>query len=426
MKTPQKIFFILFFQTLFYAQPPSIQWQKCFGGLNFDFANDITICSDGGYVFVGTTLSSTSDINNTNKFGDIWIVKINNFGVVEWEKNIGGSKGDNARSVKQTADNGFIIACNTQSEDFDFRNNHGIEDISILKLDLNGTIQWQKNIDGSGLESAYTISQTIDGGYVISGSTCSIDNHGNFEKTAALIIKLSSNGTFQWNRKIGDSNATCAYSIKQTRDGGYVIGGSKTVKSGFFNLKKENNDAWIAKISNSGIIQWQKTYGGTKDDNVKSILQTIDGGFIVAGSTESIDGDIENNHGDKDAWILKLSISGNLEWQKCFGGLKEDKAESIQQTFDKGFLIAGSTKSNDGSIKNHGAEDAWVLKLSSNGSMQWQKCFGGSDYDYANSIKETIDGGFIVAGTTLSNDLNVKGNHGSLDAWVFKLMRIKN
>ncbi|MDN5355316.1 MAG: hypothetical protein PWQ43_258 [Rikenellaceae bacterium] len=142
----------------------------------------------------------------------------------------------------------------------------------------------------------------------------------------------------------------------------------------------------------------------------------------MAGGTWSNDGDMSGNHGGYDALVVKLNSSGNIEWQKCLGGTDNDFANSIQQSSDGGFIVAGETKSNDGDVSgNHGVYDYWVVKLNSSGDIEWQKCLGGTDYDYAYSIHQTSDGGFIVAGNTASNDGDVSGNHGASDAWVVKL-----
>ena len=177
--------------------------------------------------------------------------------------------------------------------------------------------------------------------------------------------------------------------------------------------------------SSSPAIAWQKCFGGSKDDEAKSIQQTSDGGFIVAGKTWSNDGDVTGNHGREDFWAVKLSATGAIQWQKCLGGSGWDVATSIQQTSDGGFIVAGRTNSNDGDVTgNHGNDDFWVAKLSSTGAIQWQKSLGGSGEDKAYSIQQTSDGGFIVAGYTASNDGDVTGNHGYDDFWVVKLSKL--
>jgi hypothetical protein len=169
-------------------------------------------------------------------------------------------------------------------------------------------------------------------------------------------------------------------------------------------------------------IQWQKCLGGSYIDGATSIQTTGDGGYIIAGSTYSNDGDVSGNHGNRDAWVVKLTSIGSIQWQKYLGGTNPDEASSIQSTSDGGYILAGSTFSIDGDVLgNHGAADAWVVKLSSQGAIQWQKCLGGTDIDFGHCIQSTIDGGYIIAGETYSNDGDVSGNHGHDDVWVVKL-----
>jgi hypothetical protein len=165
-----------------------------------------------------------------------------------------------------------------------------------------------------------------------------------------------------------------------------------------------------------------KCLGGSGSDNISCVQQTSDGGYIVAGSSNSINGGIEGNHGSSDIWVVKLKGSGKREWQKCLGGSSYESATSIQQTSDGGYIVAGFTSSNDGDITgNHGLTDAWVVKLDDSGNLNWQKCLGGTDEDRAHSIQETSDGGYILAGSSESDDGDLTGNHGRSDYWVIKL-----
>ncbi|HVX28799.1 MAG TPA: hypothetical protein VHB70_20795, partial [Parafilimonas sp.] len=170
-------------------------------------------------------------------------------------------------------------------------------------------------------------------------------------------------------------------------------------------------------------LQWQKTYGGNQQEYANSIEQTKDGGYIIAGNTYSKNnGDVTNNHGNSDYWIVKTDAFGNIQWQKSYGGSLNDVANSIQQTTDGGYIVAGYAASNNGDvIGNHGSADYWVLKLDASGNIQWQKSLGGSDFERANIIQQTVDGGYIVAGFSYSNNGDVTGNHGSADYWIVKL-----
>jgi hypothetical protein len=186
------------------------------------------------------------------------------------------------------------------------------------------------------------------------------------------------------------------------------------------------DDYWVVKLDGSGNLQWQKCLGGTVGEEAWSAQQTADGGYIFAGRSESNNGDVTGNHGINDYWVVKLDGSGNLQWQKCLGGTNTDDAHSVQQTADGGYMVAGRTWSNDGDVTgNHDTtgqySDYWLVKLDSSGNLQWQKCLGGTYNDQAYSVQQTADGGYMVAGSTDSNDGDVTGNHGGADYWVVKL-----
>ncbi|MCL2011067.1 MAG: hypothetical protein FWG71_11075 [Synergistaceae bacterium] len=344
---------------------------------------------------------------------------------IEWQKTLGGSGYDRAQSIQQTNDGGFIVAGYTNSNDGDVSgNNGGLWDAWVVKLDSAGEIEWQRCLGGSRDEIAYSIQQTSDGGYIVAGFTNSNDGDvsGNNGGEDAWVVKLDSAGGIEWQRCLGGSGSDGASSVQQTSDGGFIVAGATYSNDGDVSGNNGNLDAWVVKLDSTGGIEWQRCIGGYKEDHAYYVQQTSDDGYIVAGFTESNDGDVSGNNGGWDAWVVKLDSAGGIEWQRCIGGSEEDHAYYVQQTGDGGYIFAGSTRSNDGDVSgNNGSRDAWVVKLGSAGEIEWQKCIGGSQWDEAFSIRQTSDGGFIVAGYTQSNDGDVSGNNGEGDAWVVKL-----
>ncbi len=200
-----------------------------------------------------------------------------------------------------------------------------------------------------------------------------------------------------------------------------MVAGSTLSGNGDVTDSKGGDDAWIVKLSAAGTKQWQKALGGSGSDVAVSVQQTFDSGYIVAGSTTSGDGDVTLQHGARDFWVVKLSDTGGIQWQKTFGGTKEDGALWVRQTPDSGYIVAGYALSNDGDVTgNHGSYDYWILKLSATGNIVWQKTFGGTANDYAVSV-QVAGSGYIVAGYSNSADGDVTGNHGGEDFWVVKL-----
>jgi len=416
----------------------AINWQKCFGGSADDRALSIQQTTDGGYVIVGSTyLSTDGDVSGNHGSNDVWVVKITSLGTLQWQKCYGGTGPDYGESIIQTTDGGFILSGSTQSNDGDVSGNHGGtapfggQDIWVVKLSSSGILQWQKCLGGNLNESGKLIQQTVDGGYILTGSTSSNngDVTGNNGLEDGWVVKLSSSGILQWQKCLGGPLKNDSLSsIQQTPEGGYVLAGSTSSNSGDLSGNHGGYDAWVIKLSSLGILEWQKCYGGLMDDSASSILKTSDGGYIITGSTSSNNGDVTGNHagGLSDVWAVKLTNLGILEWQKCLGSRTNDYGLSIQTTTDGGYIIAGIAGNSDsGDVSgNHGTNDAWVVKLSNLGNLQWQKCLGGTANDYGYSIQTTSDGGCIIAGYTQSNDGDVSGNHGGNDVWVIKMSNI--
>ena len=376
---------IIIFLILILAHKEAItqqKWTHSFGGSNSDYAYSIQQTSDGGYIVAGYTCSFGAGSD------DFWVLRLDSSGSVDWQKTYSGAGVDYAFSIQQTSDGGYIIA------GFTYSFGAGYSDFWVLKLDSSGNITWQKTYGGTSYDYAESIQQTSDGGYIVAGRTYSF-GAGYVD---IWVLKLDSSGNVSWQKTYGGSGYDEAYSIKQTSDGGYVVAGYTD------SFGAGSDDIWVLKLDSSGSVIWQKTYGGPSDDEARSIQQTSDGGYIVAGHTHSF------GAGSYDFWVLKLDSSGNISWQKTYGGTSYDFAYSIQQTSDGDYIVAGEEASFGES-----STAIWVLKLDSSGNVIWQKTYGGSSGDGARSIQQTSDGGYIVAGITYSFGA------GLGDFWVLKL-----
>ena len=348
--------------------------------------------------------------------------------VIDWQKCFGGSNLDEAFAVVQTTDGGYVLAGKSNSSDSGMVTNDNLNNnFWIIKLNSSGTLQWQKNIGGGGDDKAYSIKQTTDGGYIVVGSSESSDGDvtNNNGKTDFWIVKLDSNGAVQWQESFGGSNDERANSVQQTADGGYIVAGYTSSSDGDVTSNLGQCDCWIIKLDNTGALVWQKTIGGTGNDMTYSIQQTSDGGYIMAGCSSSNNGDVSGNHGFIDFWVVKLTSTGSITWQKSLGGSENELAYAVQQTSDGGYIVCGYTFSNDGNVSGKNTDvtspDTWIVKLNSTGSIVWQKCFGGTSADIATTVQQTSDGGYIMAGSSASTDAPVTGNHGAADYWLVKL-----
>lgn len=440
----KSVIVILFFLTnlLIINAQPSIQWQKSFGGSQSDGAFSICQTNDGGYVVTGYTESNDSDIAVFHGNQDYWILKLNNTGSIEWQKSLGGTDKDFSFSIQQTSDGGYIVAGQSISDDIDISGNHGQEDFWIVKLNSFGNIQWQKSLGGSNNDYAYSIIQTMSGGYIVAGTTKSTDGDISFHHgTIAIqydywVVNLDSAGTILWEKTLGGGSNDLAECVIQTTDSGFVIAGRSSSNDGEVTNHHgttQYSDLWIVKLNNSGNLQWQKSLGGSLNDGAYSIQQTLDGGFIAGGTSTSSDGDVTLHYGsfvDNDIWIVKIDSVGNLIWEKTLGGTGTDWLHYIQQTNDGEYVLAGYTGSDDGDLmglRGRGIDyDSWIVKLSNIGNMQWQKVMGGTKDDIARCVKQTNDNGFIVSGSSGSSNGDLTKNNGKSDFWIVKLSSLVN
>ena len=436
MKIFATIFFLLYFSIQGYSQVPFVIWQKTFGSNNGDYPRSIRVTTDGGYIIAGTTEGSNGDVKGYHGniyMNDYWIVKLNSAGLMEWQKCLGGDYSELGADIRQTPDGGYIVAGSSASRNGDVTGNHGGLDFWIVKLTPGGDITWQKSFGGSKNEYAYSIDLTNDGGYIIAGHTESSDgditvNHGYVDY---WIIKIDGNGNLKWQKSLGGRGYDAARSVRATNDGGCIVAGHTESTDGDITGNHGKTDYWVVKLDNTGNIQWQKALGGSESDEAWSVQLTNDGGYIVAGYTSSNDGNVSGNHNSlgsfSDFWVVKLNGSGNIQWQKCYGGRFNEIAYHIQQTPDGGYVVAGSAESADGDATcNAGITDIWVIKINSTGKIEWQKSMGGNSFDEAFCIQPLSDGNYIIAGNTCSK--NIPGYHphdtyeGTCgDYWIIKL-----
>jgi gliding motility-associated-like protein len=363
--------------------------------------------------------------------GDLWVVKMDGTGNVEWQKVLGGDFVETGADILQTPDGGYIIGASSVSRDCMITGNHGGMDYWIVKLTSHGNISWQKPYGGTQNDYCYSIDMTGDGGYVAVGSSLSGDgqvtgSHGGMDFWA---IKIDAAGDLLWQKSLGGSADDAARSVKSTRDGGCVIAGETHSNDGDVSGYKGKGDIWVVKLDRQGGLQWQKCLGGAGLDECWSIQVTNDGGFVLGGDSYSNNGDVSGNHVSlgnfADIWVVKLGHDGDLQWQKCYGGSKNELAFDIQPASDGGYLVCGSAESDDGDLTcNAGYEDMWVLKISGSGILQWQKSLGGHEHEEAHSLQSLKDGTCIITGVTCSPD--IPGYHSSSfttcgDYWVVKL-----
>ncbi len=422
----------------FLSNAQVIEWQNTIGGSGEDWLYSISQTIDGGYILGGYSNSNISGDKTENPLGgfDYWIVKTDSIGAILWQNTIGGNADDWLQSVIQTSDGGYLLGGTSNSDISGDKTENcvGIRDFWIVKTNNLGVIQWQNTIGGSSLDDLTSIAQTSDGGFILGGwseSDISGDKTENSNGSYDYwIVKTDSLGMIQWQNTIGGTSNDYLYSFAQTTDGGYVLGGFSY--SNISGDKTENSngdlDYWIVKTDNTGAIQWQKTIGGSGKDDLRSVVQTTDGGYILGGYSESnISGDkTENSNGFSDYWIVKTDSLGAIQWQNTLGGYGEEFLFSLIQTSDGGYIFGGRSNSyisGDKTEHSNAGDDYWIVKADSLGAIQWQNTLGGNSGEHLYSLTQTYDGEYVLGGTSYSNISGDKteNSNGHSDYWIVKI-----
>lgn len=418
MKTSLILVSCLIKASIVCSQAPVVSWQKPMGGSSDDLGQTVEMTSDGGLIIGSTSNSTDGDLKNHGTSFDFWITKLDVNKDIQWSKTFGGSDNDVLSSIHHTTDGGYIAAGSSESYDGDLTEHAGTGDYAdlwIIKLKTTGKLEWQRSMGNENLDYAKSVRQTIDGGYVVAGCT----------ENDYWIVKFDAAGNVSWDKMYGGSSQDVATSIQQTPNGEYIVAGysysdNKDVTGHHGNT--QSSDYWIIKLDASGNLLWERSLGGSANDVPNSIALTSDGAYIVAGYTFSTQADVENNHGGADYWLLKISDSGELLWQRTYGGSADDKANDVKVMTDGGFTVSGASRSSDGDVSIHlGAEDFWVVTTDASGNIIWESTYGGSYSDIANAQCLLADGTRYVIGSSISNDHDAVGNHGGQDVLLLQL-----
>ena len=409
----------------------SLDFAKTFGGSKNEVFYSIDKTIDGGYVIAGYTQSVDGDIiTKTAASFDFWIQKFSIDNTLEWQKTFGGSEDDSAASIIQTKDGGFAVLGYSKSSDTDVSVNAGDKDFWFLKLSNSGNLLWEKTFGFSGADYGTTLLEAKDGGFLITGvlDVSGSNGEGNSKSRATKhaggdywVIKTDGYGNLQWRKFFGGSLSELPLGVVETRNNNFIIVGSSD--SDDFNIEnnKGSYDFWMIKIASTGALLLEKSFGGSAIDEARAIAATNDGNFIVVGDTRSSDVDVSLNNGAADIWILKISAEGDLIWEKTIGGSSFDVARAIYKTQDNGFLIAGSSRSLDNGFENKGQNDALILKIDENGNLLWQKTAGGSEIDFLYDVVELNNKLIIAVGESSSSDQDIPENKGFTDALIIQI-----
>ncbi len=348
------------------AQPSWVVWSQTYGGTDYAYANCVIQTSDSGFVLAGGNwLARTDGLGNldwsrtydgadrfasvievddgelilagdTRSYGaesaDFWLVKTDDSGNVEWNHTYGGADFDRAHSFVKMSDGGYALAGETSSF------GAGENDVWLIKTDSSGNMEWSRTYGGAGIDNAFSLIGTSDGGFALAGSD-------------GLLIKTDESGEEEWTRNFGQTGYNREFrSLIQSSDGGFALAGS------IFTFDASDRDVWLVKTDGSGNLEWNQTYGGPRFDRAYSLVQTSDGGFAFTGETRS------HGYGNDDVWLVKTDANGNIEWDRTYGGELNDRAYSLIETSDGGFGLVGQTASVDA-----GEYKVWFIRTNGQG-----------------------------------------------------------
>ena len=364
--SPCIIFLIFFSISIIQAQVDTL-WTKTFGGNGYDCGQSVQQTTDEGFIITGYTESFGVGLD------DVWLIKTNVSGDTLWTKTFGGGSEDIGYSVRQTLDGGFIITGYTLSF------GAGMYDVWLIKTDASGDTLWTKTFGGTNDDFGIAVQQTSDEGYVIMGYTDLIGN-GLYD---IWLIKTDDTGDTLWTRTYGANEDEKGYSVQQTEDEGYILVGYTT------SFGVGSADVWLIKTNSSGDTLWTKSFGGVYDEWGYSVQQTSDKGYIITGFTISF------GAGLYDVWLIKTNDAGDTLWTKTYGANGEEQGYCVQQTLDEGYIITGFKRTLG--INN---TNIWLIKTDGSGNVLWTKTFGGSKNERGYSVQQTFDGGYIVTGFT--------------------------
>ncbi|QMU28343.1 GEVED domain-containing protein [Adhaeribacter radiodurans] len=416
----------------------SSQWNKRFGGSGTDNFSKVIRTKDGGYLLGGHSPSPvTGDKSQGSRGGnDYWLVKTDAQGNKQWDKRYGGDDDDNLNALIATSDGGYLLGGNSLSIQTGDKSqgSRGSKDYWVVKVNASGVKQWDKRFGGTLDDDLRALIQLPSGEYILAGHTLSGDNGDKSEENWGAsdfwVVKISSTGNKIWDKRFGGTGEDWLEAALLNSDGSLLLGGRSTSGSNGNKTQasRGGRDYWVIKINSSGTKQWDKRFGGSLNDDLQTIIRTSDGNYLLGGTSNSFaSGDhSQTNQGGTDYWLVKMNSSGNKLWDKRFGGTEVEELQSLIQTTDGGYLLAGrsnSEKSADKSQGTHGGFDYWILKTNNNGTKQWDKRFGGNADDNLRSALQTADGGYLLGGRSnsdLSGD-RTQPTQGSTDYWLVKV-----
>ncbi len=413
-------FFCLIFLSL-QAQEGTIQWTKNFGGNASDIANDFITTSDNALLIVGHTLSNNQDISNNNGGADVWVLKTDLDGTIQWSKTFGTTANEMAHGIAKTSNDEYIIAGTTHAS------GNGKGDAYLLKIDIDGNVIWEKTFGGEKFDGFQKIRATANQSFLVAGTTNSSENAPNQASGQGdiWILNIDADGNIIWEKTFGGSRSDLLEDLTIDSAGDIYLTGSTFSKDGNFQSNTTfMNDGFVLKLDADGNLLWGQQYGTDTPDGFNAITTTSNGTIAMLGYEGIQNTTVSGIQGkyEQDIWLQQINANGQVQLSQNLGGSAIDDGDAIGTTTDGGLLVAGTSLSFDGDISSpKGKKDIWVAKLDASGNMTWRHNIGGTAQDEARAVLQTADGNYFVLGTTYSDNGNLNNNKGSEDIVLTKI-----
>jgi gliding motility-associated-like protein len=432
LRNTHRLLFIVLLCThsLLHAQLPPKHWATQYGGSEVDIPLAIKFTTDGGTIAAGYTDSKSGDVSPqpNREYWDLWILKLDKCGTVQWEKSFGGTGYESARDVVQTKDGGYMVLGETNSTDGGVVAGYGgTKDIWLLKLSATGNLEWQKRYGGTGLDIGNHIEVAADGSYIIAASSTSNDgdirgNHSTGTYTDGVLMKITAAGVLQWSKCFGGTKNEELFDFEIINGVTFLAGFTNSI-DGDIPPNQKNYDMWLLAIDANGNKVLSKIYGGSQNDVAYTMTKGANGSLTLAGYTTSADGDVSGPKGSQDYWVINVDQKGKLNWQKVLGGTDAEYAKTIITDKDSSYIVGGVTYSDDGDITGSlGNGDFWTVKLSPSGTVIWKKNWGGGGNDHLRCmIRNPLVNEYYLAGDSESGNGDFSNAQGDADFAVIKL-----
>lgn len=400
-----------------------LAWQVSLGGSNAEIGR--SICpTTGGYWLLGETYSNNAQVSGNHGVIDFWLARINDLGSLTWQRAYGGTNSDRSYALCGTNDGGCVMVGGSVSNDGDVSGNHGGYDVWAVRVNSVGELIWQRSLGGAMEDCGRAVIETPDGGFLVTGYARSNDGDviGHVGATTGAdfwTLRFDTDGVLIWQSTLGGTLNDMAYGLCLADDGGsFIVGEAFSSLPGAHGMR----DAWVCRLDPDGELLWSTLLGGSLNDMAYDVIATPDGGAMVVGETESNDGDVVGSHGGTDGWVVRLSSTGGVLWQRPLGGSDNDSFSSIIQAGNGRYLLGGTTESVNGNVSGiHGLQDTWLALIDSEGTLLWQNCYGGSATDLGAHLTASPWGGAVLVGSSGSTDGDATNNHGLMDMWAVRL-----